>query len=283
MLEYLRRYKEINFPLGLLLVSLIVLSTQAYSRGPERTNPFFRAVVAVISYPQRAVTYSVRGIKNLWNDYIYLVDLREENLKLQKELSILVMRNFQLEETAEENERLRKLLGFKEKIPYRLVPAAVIAEDLSAKSKFVTINKGTRDGVKRGMAVVTYGGLVGQVVDEPGATLTRYSAPVLLIADPTSRVSVMVQRTRARAIVRGTGSFRTLELLYLEPDAEIELGDVIITSGLGGIFPKGLPVGTVLRVEKDPSAINPEVKVKPGVNFTRQEEVLLVFPEKEQP
>jgi len=132
----------------------------------------------------------------------------------------------------------------------------VIAEDLSSKSKTVTINKGKRDGVVQGMVAVTYGGLVGQVIDEPGASLTRYSAPVLLIVDPTSRVAVMLQKTRARGILRGTGSFQTLDLMYLEPDSLVEIDDTVITSGLGGVFPKGIEVGKVVSVEKDPSEIN---------------------------
>jgi rod shape-determining protein MreC len=278
MFDYLRRYQDIFFPLGLWLISLVILSTRAYSEGPSRSNPFFRAVTATVSYPQRGITYTARGIRDVWNNYIYLAHLRKQNLKLQKQLALLTMENFQLKEIAHENERLRKLVGFKEKVPYNLVPAEVIAEDLSSQSKTITMNKGSRDNVRPGMAAVTHEGLVGQVIDEPGASLTPFCASVLLIVDPTSRVAVMIQRTRARGIVKGTGSFRHLDLLYLEPHADVEVGDVIITSGLGGVFPKGLMVGTVTEVKKDPSAINPDVKVKPGVDFTRQEEILLVSP-----
>ncbi len=278
MFDYFRRYQEIFFPLGLWLISLVILSTQAYSEGPSHPNPFFRAVTATVSYPQRGITYTARGIRGIWNNYIYLIQLREKNLKLQKELALLTMENFHLKELSHENERLRKLVGFKEKVLYNLVPAEVIAEDLSSQSKIITINKGSRDKVVQGMAAVTHEGLVGQVIDEPGASLTPFCASVLLIVDPTSRVAVMIQRTRARGIVKGTGSFRNLDLLYLEPHAYVEIGDVVITSGLGGVFPKGLMVGKVTEVKKDPSAINPDIKVKPGVDFTRQEEILLVVP-----
>ncbi len=285
MIEWLSRNRNTLVPLGLLLLSLIVLSRNSMirHRNDISSSHFARGITASASYIQRGITFSITGIRDLGRNYIFLTGLREENLRLQKQIALLTMENLGLNEQAIENERLKRLLEFKDTVSYRLVPAQVIAGDLSATSKVIYINKGRKDGLKPGMAVVTYEGIIGQVLDEPGRPLSRSSAPVLLILDRMSHADVMIQRSRERGVIHGRPESQDLELLYMESLADIKIGDVAITTGMGSVYPKGLKVGTITSVEYVPGALSPKVKVEPGVEFFRLEETLIIFPEEENP
>ena len=187
-----------------------------------------------------------------------------------------------MQEQALENERLRSLLEFKQSLPYRSLPARIIGWDLSAYARTVTINVGFRDGVQKGQAVIGAKGLIGQIIDEPGRLSGPSWAQVLLITDPTSRVSVVVERTRDRGILEGIGKEDNLLLKYLAPEARPIKGEVVVTSGLGGIFPQGIPVGKIERIEQNPFSSSPQGRVRPSADFAHLEELLVIIGEARQ-
>jgi len=279
MSEFLRARQHLIVPLGLLFVGLFILSRQSYLETRPRPSPFARTLISAISLPQRAITYPIQALARLWDNYIYLVGLREQNLRLQKEVALLHEAQVADKEYRLENERLRRLVEFKAQVPYRLVPARVIAEDILAESNTITINKGSRDGVRAGMVVVAVEGVVGQILDEPGSAIGPFASQVLLIIDRNSRVDALVQRNRARGVIRGKGSLRSLDLQYVERTADVVKDDAVICSGLGGVFPKGLTIGAVTGVKSDPRDLSLQVEAAPSVDFSRLEEVLVVFPE----
>jgi len=208
---------------------------------------------------------------NLFQGYILLVDLKKENLRLQGEVYRLQRENDELRESAKAVRRLRRLLLFKEQVPAAMIPSEVIAYSPSAWFRTIVINKGRRDGVRKGMPVVIWEGVVGQVI-----RTSTGSSIILLIIDRNSSVDALVQRTRTRGILEGEGSPRC-QLRYVSRTDEIQVGDRIVTSGLGGIFPKGLFMGTVVRVEKKEYGLFQEVEVNPSADFSRLEEVLVIL------
>ena len=189
---------------------------------------------------------------------------------LKQKMIELETENHRMKEMVFENQRLRRLLQFQEKIPNPMIAAQVIGQDPSSWFKSVTINKGERDGVQRGMAVVSPEGMVGQILK----TSSNY-ATVLLITDYNSAVDAIVQRTRAKAIVEGKGENRC-QLKYLLRTEEASVGDIIVTSGLSGNFPKGLKIGEIRSVEKKGHGIFQYADLVPSVDLTKLEEVFII-------
>jgi len=270
-------------PAGLWLFSLILVSVQSFEKGKSHPSPFSRELTYIIGMPQQTYSYVKDGTINFWNNYVYLHGVREQNLDLQRQSAYLEMENQMLREQARENERLRSLLNFSDAINYKSLAARIIGWDLSVYGQTMIINKGSLDGITSGQAVMCSQGLIGQVTDEPGRAIAPHSAPVLLVTDPMSRVSVVVERTRDRGILQGTGDEDKMLLVYLSPEARLETGDEISTSGLGGIFPTGVRIGKITRMEINPFFGSPQGWVKPSVDFSRLEEVLVLTGEEKNP
>ena len=244
------RYQKLILPIALWLFSLILLSVQSYQKGRSKPTPFSRATAEVISFPQRSYSYTVNGASRFFRNYLYLVKIREQNLSLQKQLAMLQMENQQLEAQAGETERLRALLNFKESTKLESIAARIIGWDLSVYAQNIVINKGGKDGIAKGQAVICHQGLIGQIVDEPGRVITRDRAPVLMITDPTSRVSVVVERTRDRAILQGMGRDDRMLLTYLSPDAKVRgRGTSFTPPDWAGFFPQGSRRARVIKIE----------------------------------
>jgi rod shape-determining protein MreC len=270
------RYQKLIFPAILWLFSLITLSVQSFQKGQGKPSPFSRETADAISFPQRAYAYSTQAALSFWKNYLDLLGTRKENLELQKQVAYFEMENQMLREQARETERLRAMLDFAGGLALQTFPARIIGWDLSSYGQTMTINKGRSDGLSAGMAVICPQGLVGQLVDEPGRPLSRHRGQVLLITDPTSRVSVTVERTRDRGILQGTGQGEKMLLIYLHPDARLEAGDELVTSGLGGVFPPGIKVGKITAMEVNPFFGSPQGLIKPAVDFNHLEQVLVV-------
>jgi rod shape-determining protein MreC len=167
--------------------------------------------------------------------------------------------------------RLQELLEVKSEVPHQLLSAQVAGLDPSGWSKTIVINRGAKDGVTKGMAVIAPGGIVGHVIKG-----FDWSAQVLLVIDRSSAVDALVQRTRFRGIIEGETD-ETCRFKYVVRKADVKIGDTVISSGLDGLFPKGLPVGTVSDIARPTSGLFQEVKVRPFVNFTKLEEVLVIL------
>lgn len=192
--------------------------------------------------------------------------------KLQNDIDSLRLRLFDLRETTQENIRFKNLLNFKQKSPLQLVAARVIGRSLDSWSSSVIIDKGRYNGIRSGMAVISPQGLVGSIIE-----CLDNTSKVLLINDPNQGISSIVQRSRQEGLVSGTlGS--NLIMRYLPDDAQIKVGDIIITSELSQVYPKGLLVGRVVNTGREFSGLNRYALVRPIVDLASIEEVLVIIP-----
>jgi rod shape-determining protein MreC len=264
-----RRYTLLIFIILLLLFALVLMSLRAKQRkGVE----FFDALLMEICSPfQKTSTLVIKTVQGTFQQYVFLVNLEKENRMLKQKIAELQEENHRMKEMKLANERLRQLLQFREKDSPSMIGAEVIGQDPSSWFKSVTINKGERDGVKKGMAVISPAGVIGQILK----TAPHY-ATVLLLTDYNSAVDSIVQRTRAKTIVEGKGENRC-QLKYLRRAEEVAVGDVVVTSGLGGNFPKGLMVGEIKKVDKKGHGVFQYAELVPSVDLTQLEEVLVII------
>ena len=190
----------------------------------------------------------------------------------KNEIDLLRQKLNYLDEMRLENERLNKLLSLKQNSPYKAIAAKVIGRSPDNWSSVIIINKGDNKGIKRGLVAISYLGLVGRVIETTASTST-----IMLINDPNLSVSGLVQRSRQEGLVSGTlGS--SLIMKYLAKDSDIKISDVIITSGLTDVYPKGLLIGTVIDIGDEFSGLSRYCLIKPAVNLASIEEVLIIIP-----
>jgi len=247
---------------------LIVISLRVKQR---KGVDFFDALLIEFCAPfQKASTFTIKTVRGVFQGYLFLIHLQKENVIMKQRIAGLQEKNQQMKEMALANERLQKLLQFREKISTSVTAAEVIGQDPSSWFKSLTINKGEKDGVRNGMAVISPEGVIGQILK----TAPHYST-VLLITDYNSAIDSIIQRTRAKAIVEGKGENRC-ELKYLLRTEEVIIGDIVATSGLSGNFPKGLMVGEVREVDKKGYGVFQYAELVPSVDLTKLEEVLVI-------
>jgi len=210
------------------------------------------------------------NLKGIGERYIFLTRVQLENQELKRTVSALREENNRLKEALWTEERLKKLSYLQSQYPSVSVVAQIIARDPSRWFKTVLVNKGQKDGVTKDMAVVTSEGVVGRVIG-----VSPNTAKALLITDPNSALDVIVQRSRTQGIMEGKVE-EVCILKYVQKNEDVQLGDKVITSSLGGIFPKGLMTGTVTKVERKRPGIFQYIEVTPSVDFSRLEEVLIL-------
>ena len=268
--------RKFIIPIFVFLLALSLISANLHSR--ENMSFFESLVVGITSPVQKVVWGAIDGVGSVWRGYFYLVGLEKENQVLKKELQELKLQMNRYREAELANERLRALLNFKKSIATPLLPAQIVAFDPSGWFQTILIDKGRNDGVVLDMAVVSAEGLVGRVIG-----VGKHHAKVLLILDGNSAVDAYIQSSRARGVLVGLG--RELCLLkYVQRNEDVQVGDKVISSGMGGVFPKGLLVGTVQEVVRGSSGLFQRVEVEPAVNFSRLEEVMVVIePPPEKP
>ncbi len=253
----------------LIAVNFIILSVNSQDRTPStRTG---QVALFFVSPFQKFASNSIGFAQNIWRNYFDLVDVSLKNDNLLKALKAANEKNNSLRELELSHARLQSLLDFKPGLKKQVVAAAVVGKDPSPWLKTVIIDKGTNEGVQRGMPVVTPDGIAGLITDAS----TRY-AKVLLITDQNSAVDALTQSSRSRGIVKGESSGK-LRLDYVLRRHDIAEGDIIISSGLDGVFPKGIRVGYVHEVVKPNSGIFQEVSLTPYVDFEKLEEVLVII------
>jgi len=208
-------------------------------------------------------------VGDLWRDAAGLFRRRAEIDWMQSRIEALEEQTVRLEEVEQENARLRDLLAFKERLAGEVLAAAVIGRDATGLARTLTISRGERDGIAKGAAVLAPAGIVGQVF-----LVSGHAARVLLITDHNSGVDAVVQRTRARGIVEGTVG-EGCGLKFVKRTEDLQAGDVVVTSGVDGIFPRGLPIGQLTSVDKRGQGLFQYATVRPFVDFDRLEEVLV--------
>ncbi len=226
---------------------------------------------------QKLVTLCVESVENAWTRYVRLVGLEEENRKLRGAIGELEAQLTLYRQGYLEAQRLQALLSMEEREPYRFLAARVIGREQAALSKTLWIDKGQAHGLKPGMPVMALPGLIGRLTN-----VSWHSARVQLLIDEGSSVDVLVERTRQQGMLRGAGS-RGCVVRYISKIQDVREGDVILTSGLSNIFPKGLLVGKVVHTDRADAGMFLNIRVAPFADFTSLEEVLVLAGEKKDP
>jgi rod shape-determining protein MreC len=266
MPEFIVKHKKflILFFLFMILFWLITFQVKA-----GRLTFMEKPVLAVSGFFERVITSPFRFAESAVTGYVFLIHTERENGRLKEEIGQLKLENSITSELIIENERLRELLGFRKLHPPASVMAQVIAKESSPSSRTVTINKGADDGVQKDMAVIAPIGIVGRV-----QAVLSGTAKIILLTDPGSTLAVRVQRNREEGLLEG--KIITCALKYVSYYADIQEGDLLVTSGLDGIYPKGLPVATVTKVTRHEASAFQTVVAEPTVRFSRLEEVLVL-------
>lgn len=267
----LRRIRIIWIWILFALVALFLLSS--HLKRTRSWSPAEQLVVEIVAPFQNALTKTVAGVEGVWEKYFGLVRVYEDNRRLREEIQSLRIQNARYREMLATRQRLQDLLQFKETTDWPMMAAQVIGRDPTGWFKSVILDKGARSGLAVNMPVVSAEGVVGRVV-----SVSANYAKVLLIIDQNSAVDCLNQVTRDQGVLRGA-STKICELDYVLKTSRMARGDLIITSGMGRVFPKGLPVGRVIGVSDRPGALFKDVQVRPMVDFNRLEEVLVILKE----
>ncbi len=268
MFRYLREYRFSITLLFLLLIPVVAIDTA--TRAPREYRFHDRAILFITTPIQTLISWGLNKASSGIENYIYLWNTRKEHQTMIEENRRLLGKIASLREMQQENVRLRKLLDFTSTHQLQSVIARVIAKDVSTEFRAIRINRGESSGIHRNMAVITDEGIVGRVL-----RTTKTTADVVTMLDLLSAVDSIVERSRARGIVEGMTD-EVCQLKFVIRTDDIEPGDLLITSGLGGIFPKGIPVGTVSKANRKAYGISQEVEVRPSVDFSRLEEVMVI-------
>lgn len=262
---------DIRKALIVLFIAALPILSINMKRNPGEAPWYqtpFNWMVTSVQNSYGSFTSGVRGTTSM---YLKLVGIKKQNQVLNRENEELRAQLGGMSELKLENERLGKLLDFKQSTKMQLLAAKVIARDLSADDYSIRINRGTRHGLKKLQAVITVEGVVGYV-EQP----EENTAQILLLTHRSSSIDAIVQRTRAWGIVSGR-TRSTCRLKYLERADDVSVGDMIVTSGLQGYFPKGFPIGRITAVKKTDYGISQEATIQPVVNPTNLEEVFIVL------
>jgi rod shape-determining protein MreC len=264
---FIVRHKKSLFILFLFLF-LFWLVTLQVKNG--RFTFMEKPVLAVSGFFERIITGSFNAVVSVGKGYVLLVNTHRENRRLNEEIERLRLENAAMSEILLENERLREALAFQRLHPINSVTAQVIGKESSPSSSTITINKGSDNGINKGMAVIIAAGVVGRV-----QTVLPGTAKVMLLTDPGSTIAVRVLRNREEGLLEG--KLVNCALKYVSYYADIQEGDLLVTSGLDGIYPKGLAVARVLKVNKHEAIAFQTVVADPSVSFSRLEEALVLL------
>jgi len=257
----------------MLLAVLVLLTGQVRGADRRQLGPLGRGILTLLAPLQTGMARAADGVTHLWEIYTEIGRLRVENARLREEVQRLTREVSRLRESAAAARRLEALLAFREQTPFRVIAARVVGRDPTNWFATIVVDRGSRDGVLRNSAVVTAQGAVGRVIET-----TPFTARVLLLSDPRSAVGVILQTSREIGVLEGNGP-GDLQVKYLSRASDVRPGDLVITSGQGGVFPRGLVVGRLQTIGPGAGGvIFREGTVRPAVDLARLEEVLLLLP-----
>jgi len=262
------RFRKYALLLGVLLTSLFLLTVQTRGGGQTRAGD----VLAFALNPlQSALAKIHRGALGTWHVFTDWRAVRTENTVLRADNERMRVQSLQAREIDEENRRLRRLLSLRDRLPLTTLTGEIIGREGGGWARSLTVNRGRTDGIAQQMPAIVPEGLVGRVAQ------VRMSASVVqLLNDPTSTVGAVVQRTRTAGLIEGEPSGGLRFKFMARDGADVTPGDLIVTSGVGTLFPKGIPVGRITAIEDKGSALFHFAVVAPAVDFARVEEVLLL-------
>ena len=267
MYQFLFRFR---YPLALLFILLVLLLVLFQSgRGNESNR--LQKIIQTVSYPfQSGIHYLVNTIDGWWDGYVMLIGTRQENQQLRDEVAELKERLNQSLENSVQYKRLRGQLLFAKRQPDRKVFAEIIGESVDNIHQMRLVNRGSRHGLKRNFSAILKEGLVGRV-----QSVTPFQSNLQLITDFRSRVPALIQRNRGRGLIYGTQT--GLEMRQINRRAEVKKGDRVITSGLGGLFPKGILIGNIVEVKRQPHELFQTASIETAVDLSRMEEVFIII------
>ena len=272
-MSFFKRYQTIITAIVLLFVSLVVFSLSL--KSPKSEMAIFRKVVLETIAPVEGAVNSAFGyVGGVWERYIFLVRLEKENRALTARLSALNEELNGYRENDLEYERLRKYIGLEKVIGSPTIAAKVVGRNRPSVFKTILINRGTKDGVSIDCPVVAAEGIAGRVIE-----VSWNVSKVLLLVDYNSNIDALIQRSRVQGILQGDREGEC-DLKYVQRSEEVKVGDVIVSSGLAGIFPKGLLLGRVRNVQKEKSGLFQRIKVSTEIDVTKLEEMLVILKEK---
>jgi rod shape-determining protein MreC len=252
-------------------VALWGLSRHQYTVG---SVSLFESFLIEAFAPIQRGTLSVKErISYMVDHYILIVNTSKINEELERKVLNLENKIFEISEVQKENERLKQLLDFGKNIPRKKVLAQIVSLDSSNEFNVLRINKGANHGLKELSPVITMTGLVGYVY-----RLTPNYADILTILDQNNRVDAIVSGSRSHGIVEGTSNFKT-RLKHVNRTEKVEVGDEVITAGLGTIYPKGIKIGKISQIDKENFGITQDLVVDPSVDFNKLEEVVVLLEE----
>jgi len=269
-MDVLGRYRNLIVLVGVLFAQVLGLAVQVKRTTDSEPTRLIRVwVVGTVTPLEKALVWTETTSRNIWHNYFYLRGVRAENRSLKAQIERMSLEQVRISQDADQARRLQALLAFKEQFISKTMAAQVIGSSGSELSRSVYIDKGVRDGIKPDMAVITADGIVGKVLRVYGS-----SSLVLLIDDQTSGVGAILDKTRLQGILRGTPSGEVM-LEKVMSDETVPAGELVLTSGGDGIFPKGLLVGRVTKVSPG-SELFLNIRVRPAADLSRLEEVLVV-------
>ncbi len=269
-MDVLGRYRNLIVLVGVLFAQVLGLAVQVKRTSDSESTRLIRIwAVGTVSPLEKLLVWTQTSTGNIWHNYFYLRGVRSENRSLKAQIEQMRLEQVRMSQDADQARRLQALLAFKEQFISQTMAAQVIGSSGSELSRSVYIDKGEKNGIKPDMAVITADGIVGKVL-----RVYRSTSLVLLIDDQTSGVGAILDKTRLQGIVRGTpGGEVVLERVM--SDENVPTGEVVLTSGGDGIFPKGLLVGRVTKVSQG-SELFLNIRLHPAANLGKLEEVLVV-------
>lgn len=268
MIGWLRRLRGAFF-VFLFLAAFFYISSLNF-RPPERMDLLQRFVVETVGPFVKSFGNLSGLIEDAVSEYVWLRHVREQNEDLQLRVATLERKVIEYQEAYIENLRLRRLLDFRSTIQGEAVASQVVVHDMTGWFQTLIVDKGFRDEIAPDMPVVNDEGVIGRILD-----VSDHHARVLLITDPGSSVDAIVQRNRVRGILSGKDANGCV-LKYIRGNLDVQVGDLIITSGKDGLFPKGLRLGVVQGIFKDPVDLFQKIEVKPLVRLSALEELLII-------
>ena len=269
MFDFLRKY-VLFFLIGIGLLAALIFYSLNLPHA-RQANWIERGIGGMLAPILKPVSRLGALPDRIWQNYLDLVQVRQENIRLREDIKTLNQSLAAAGEAFHENDRLTRLLDMRKAVREPTVAASVIGEDVTPWFRTLTIDRGSSSGIGEGMPVLAAGGVVGQTIK-----VTSNSCRVLLLTDHASGIAALIQRSRARGVVKGKGDEQcSLEFAVREED--VTVGDLVVTSGIGGVFDKGLPIGTVTMVKKGQYGIFQTITIKPAVNTAHLEEVLVVL------
>jgi len=265
---FFKNYRTVIFICAAVVAALILLSySLKYASG---TGMVKKLVLEAAASVQIFFNIPVERTKSAWTRYIHLVGLEEDNRKLRQTVAELQAQLILYQEGRLEADRLRQLLSLQQEYQHSFLAARVIGKEQGAFSRSLWINKGSAHGLKPGMPVMVSQGVIGRITD-----ISWHNSKVMLLIDQSSNVDALIQRTRAQGIVRGAGT-RDCVMRYVSKTQDVREGDLVLTSGLSNIFPRGLLIGRVSNVGRTDFGLFLQINVVPFANFASIEEVMVV-------